>query len=112
MQTELCVLAARVRRGEPGAEARWRRAFGPQMERIVRRVVRRGPCGSGFTRRIAAAGAALRRRGAVDRETPDAELARRLGEAVLGGLRREGNGGAPPADTVDERSRLHATALG
>lgn len=112
VEAEWHVLAARVRRGIAGAEGEWRRAFAPQLGRIVRRVIRRGPAGAGFTRRIAATGAALRRRDLVPSEALAGELARRLGEAVLRGLQRGDRPGGALVDTVQDGTRRHSAIGG
>jgi hypothetical protein len=102
-------LAARVRRGEESAAEQFRQQMTPQLVRMVRRVVRYGPCSSPWEQKIQAETQRLLARNGgmlpTDSDQVIGQVARRLCQDMVDNLRQE----FPTEDTwkgESEPSRL------
>jgi hypothetical protein len=95
------VLADRAEIGDVFAQAELRRQLEPELVRIVRRVIQKGPGPSSMDRRILAE---ARRLGLDEGEAaPESliqQVAHSVGSLVLDGLRAKQAGRAAAADTV------------
>jgi hypothetical protein len=84
-------LAARIRRGEPAAAEQFRQQMTPQLVRLVRRVVRYGPCTSAWEQKIQAETERLLscRANAPDSDQVIGQVAQRLCQDMVDNLRQE-----------------------